>query len=759
MDFAMLALVVSTGIFILTVVIPIATFLRTRQATRDLRQVESRLAAVEVQLQRLQAAARKVAREEEAEARPPAPTPAGAPGTAKPDAPPLPPRAPVPAPAAVPVAPRPAVPAAAAPELSWTGAHEAAQVQQAARPRAEESLESRIGGHWLLYIGTAALVLGIGFFVKYAFDNDWINETGRVLIGGAAGLAMAAGGHRIARRGYPLYGQIVAGGGFAALYISVFAALSFYALIGRPAAFTLMVLITAGAAAAASIHRSLGLAVFAITGGYLTPFLVGGTGNAQVALLTYDAILALGTMLMAARHGWPVLNLLSYLFVLFTFMSWADRFYTPAQWMPTQVFLTIFGVLFTWVGVRAWRVLREPGQMFAAVLLTAPLVFHAASVGNLAPWWMASLIYVTLASVAGVAASIRFDRGWLRLATFALCAPVLWSFIAEHGGPGWRAAPAVVALAIYAMNLLAIAERLARAAARWLKTDVVLFHANALGLFAGLYGIIDPFATAWVPALALALAAWHAALTWFWRSTSEDASLNSLAIAFAMVGFAIGLRFDQWWAIVGWAVESAAIIWVGLKSRRDWMRLGGALLLAWTIARLADTGYFEPAAGFVPVLNARVGVTVVIIALCYVLALLHERLGSERPDGARAQTAVLYLLGNVITIVLFTTEIGFYWQLREATDAAARLAGSASVSVAWALYGTALIVVGIIRKYAPVRYLAIALLAMTIVKAFLLDLSMLGGIYRIIGFVGLGVFLLLGAWLYQRYRDVIVGGE
>jgi uncharacterized membrane protein len=120
---------------------------------------------------------------------------------------------------------------------------------------------------------------------------------------------------------------------------------------------------------------------------------------------------------------------------------------------------------------------------------------------------------------------------------------------------------------------------------------------------------------------------------------------------------------------------------------------------------------------------------------------------------------VLYVLGNALTIVLLTTEISFYWQMREDTDAAARLARSASVSVAWAVYGTALIVVGIVRRYAPVRYLAIALLAMTIVKAFLSDLSMLGGLYRIIGFVGLGVFLLLGAWLYQRYRDVIVGRQ
>jgi hypothetical protein len=354
---------------------------------------------------------------------------------------------------------------------------------------------------------------------------------------------------------------------------------------------------------------------------------------------------------------------------------------------------------------------------------------------------------------------MKLDSGWLRLAVFALTAPVLWWWIGDHAGPGWRVAPAVVALAIYAMNLLAIGERLARATARWLKTDVVLFHANALGLFAGLYGIIDPFATAWVPTLALAIAAWHVALTWFWRSTSEDASLNSLAIAFAMVGFAIGLRFDQWWAVVGWAVESAAIIWVGLRSRRDWMRLGGAMLLGWTIVRLFMIGYFEPPAGFSLLLNARVGATLVIVAICYVLAVIHRRYGEQMSDRAGPEIATLYVLGNVLTIVLLTTEISFYWQMREDTDAAARVARSASVSVAWAVYGTALIVVGIVRRYAPVRYLAIALLAMTVVKAFLFDLSMLGGIYRIIGFVGLGVFLLLGAWLYQRYRDVIIGRD
>jgi len=733
MDFALLALAVAVGVFVLTVVVPIATFLRVRKTVVDISRIDGRLNALETELRRLQLAAKRAAAAQDTAPAPPpeslAPAVAAAPVKPAEFKRPVEAPVPVPAPARAPVA------------------------------GLDESLESRIGGRWLLYIGTAALVIGIGFFVKYAFDNDWIGEAGRVLIGAAIGLAMILGGHRVARRGYPLYGQIVAGGGFAALYISVFAALTFYGLIGRPAAFGLMVLVTAGAALAADAHRSLGLALFAAAGGFLTPFLVGGGENAQVVLLSYDAILATGTMVMASRRNWPILNVVSYAFVLGTFASWADSYYTPAQWVPTQVFLTIFGTLFTGAGLRAQRTGTGSAGMVGVLLVTTPVIFHAASVANLQPHWLALLLYLTLASVAGVAASMKLDSAWLRLAVFVFVAPVLWLWIDKHAGPGWLLAPAAVALAIYAMNLVAIGERLARQAGRWLKADLLLFHGSALGLFAGLYAIFDPVATSSMPLLALALAAWHGCLTWFWRGTSEEAGLNSLAVAFAMLGFAIGLQFDLWWSVVGWAFEAAAIVWVGLKSRRDWMRLGGALLLAWAVLLLVRLGFFEAPAGFSPVFNARVGATLAVVAVCYVLAQLHQRYAGLVPDRGSAEIAALYLLGNVLTIVLLTTEISFYWQMREATDATARLARSASVSVAWAVYGTLLIVAGIVRRYAPIRYLAIALLAMTIVKAFAFDLSMLGGIYRIIGFVGLGVFLLLGAWLYQRYRDVIVGKD
>ncbi len=43
------------------------------------------------------------------------------------------------------------------------------------------SLESKIGRVWFNRIGILAVTLGMAFFLKYAFDNNWIGELGRVV--------------------------------------------------------------------------------------------------------------------------------------------------------------------------------------------------------------------------------------------------------------------------------------------------------------------------------------------------------------------------------------------------------------------------------------------------------------------------------------------------------------------------------------------------------------------------------------------------
>jgi uncharacterized membrane protein len=225
---------------------------------------------------------------------------------------------------------------------------------------------------------------------------------------------------------------------------------------------------------------------------------------------------------------------------------------------------------------------------------------------------------------------------------------------------------------------------------------------------------------------------------------------------FAMLGLAIGLTWDGWPAIVAWTVEGAAIVWVGLRTRQAWLRVGGIALTAWLLL-LTVAKTFTTLSGFAVLWNARVGAVAVIIGVLYVVAELYRRAEADLPDEAPGMRAAYLIAANVMTVLLASAEVNSYWYARVGFDASANLALQASLSILWAVYGTALIVVGIVRRYRPVRYLAIALLSITILKVFLSDLYQLGGIYRVAGFLGLGVFLLLGAWLYQRYRGIIVG--
>jgi len=78
------------------------------------------------------------------------------------------------------------------------------------------------------------------------------------------------------------------------------------------------------------------------------------------------------------------------------------------------------------------------------------------------------------------------------------------------------------------------------------------------------------------------------------------------------------------------------------------------------------------------------------------------------------------------------------------------LAQQLALSTLWLLYALGLMVAGMQRKSASVRWQALALLAVVIAKVFLFDLSSLDRFYRIMSFLLLGVVLLLISFFYQR---------
>jgi uncharacterized membrane protein len=71
-------------------------------------------------------------------------------------------------------------------------------------------------------------------------------------------------------------------------------------------------------------------------------------------------------------------------------------------------------------------------------------------------------------------------------------------------------------------------------------------------------------------------------------------------------------------------------------------------------------------------------------------------------------------------------------------------------SAVWLLFGVALLAAGIWYRSLPLRVASAAVIVLTVLKVFLVDMSDLTGIYRALSFLGLGAVLIGIGWFYQR---------
>src|SRR3982074_2058949 len=164
------------------------------------------------------------------------------------------------------------------------------RVKTAFKTKPEIDLESRIGSHWLNRIGIAALLIGISYFLKFAFDNNWIGPAGRVTVGLLAGIAVVVWSERFRAKDYKAFSYSLKAVGIGALYLSLWAAFQLYSLIPSSAAFVMMLAVTASTAAMALAQDAQLLAAFALTGGFTTPLLLSTGQNREVALFSYVAL-------------------------------------------------------------------------------------------------------------------------------------------------------------------------------------------------------------------------------------------------------------------------------------------------------------------------------------------------------------------------------------------------------------------------------------------------------------------------------------
>src|SRR4029450_1461701 len=195
-----------------------------------------------------------------------------------------------------------------------------------------EQWEGRLGGPGLSPVGALLLFLGVGFFLKHAFDQDWIGAKGRILIGLVAGLTMMGGGVRLAGSAtYRVPAQSLVAVGTGVVYLSLYAAHAFCALVGAPATFVAMAVVTAAGFVTALRLDSRALAVLATVGGLLTPVILNTDTDAAGALFPVLGILDVAVLIVAFRRGWPGLALLAFAGTQLLYWGWLDRWYQAVR--------------------------------------------------------------------------------------------------------------------------------------------------------------------------------------------------------------------------------------------------------------------------------------------------------------------------------------------------------------------------------------------------------------------------------------------
>lgn len=219
-----------------------------------------------------------------------------------------------------------------------------AQNEVEGREQEKGFIEKIFSENLLTKIGIVTLVLGIAFFVKYAIDQEWINEIGRVGIGLLTGGIIIGIAHKLKEK-YQVFSSILVGGGISALYITITLAFREYEIFSQPVAFGLLIVITIFSVILSLYYDRKELAIFSLLGGFASPLMIStGEGN-YIVLFSYILILNTGMLILAFRKKWHVIGIISYVLTLIFFWSWLLISFDN-QFKGATLFASLFFVQF-----------------------------------------------------------------------------------------------------------------------------------------------------------------------------------------------------------------------------------------------------------------------------------------------------------------------------------------------------------------------------------------------------------------------------
>lgn len=605
-------------------------------------------------------------------------------------------------------------------------------------PLTHTDVESFLSGNWLVKIGVLALLIGVGFFLKYAFDH-WIGPIGRVAIGLTIGTILLGLGEYWQEK-YSKYAQALTGGGIGVYYLSIFAAYNYYNLIGVYLTFFVFALITLTTCIMAVYYNAHSIATLGVLGGFLTPFMLGIKNLAEIEtiLLAYIVLLNLGILGVSLYKNWRRLSFIGFVFSYLSFGVWfADR-YTPARLGFAMFVLTVFFLLFAFITIVYHLINRRSADITDLGLATLNAgMFFAVSYNLLTPrfsdfigFFTVSLAvfyfllayaafinnrddpYLTLA-LSGIslvfltlAIPIQLTRYWITLAWMAEGVVLTWLGFQFRSYKLRTFSLGVLVLVIF----------------RLITQDINIGNLAEFTLFSNVRFFV----------FLISIVAFYAVFYSWWENREQLRKEDEYSLALPGLLFAaniltliiisseIGRFFDSRVAQLEHTTEDFSSVFE--QERRQQLLIFNKQRKTLEFLKNLTTSLFWTFYAFI--------------------LIIFGRLKKYQP----LQLGGLILFWFVIVKVLLIDIMG---------ERRLELAQNFSLSFVWATVAVVAVGLGIGFKYAQMRIAGLVLLWLMIFKVFLFDTWNLKELYRIGAYMTLGVILLATGYLYVRFQQRI----
>jgi uncharacterized membrane protein len=663
----------------------------------------------------------------------------------------------------------------------------------------ETDIEKFIGENLANKIGIAVLVLGIAFFIKYAIDKNWINETGRVVIGFISGGILIGLAHYF-RNSYRSFSSVLVGGGLSVFYFSIAFAFHQYHLIGQLTAFIAMVIVSAFAVILSLYYNRQELAILATIGGFITPFLVSTGNENYIALFTYLCILNAGLIALSWFKRWPAINIISLFFTTIIFSGWLIKRLSfenidPFPYKDAMLFATLFYGLFVTMNIINSIRLKNKFTGFDFILmLSINFLFYVEGMIILDNWndgkaqgiFTFSLGLFNLLLTAAFYQKKSVDRNFvslligLSLTFISLTGPV--QFRGNHIVLFW-AAEAVLLFYLYQrskISLLKIASGIVIVAMfisliiTW--TEVYFSVAETIPVLFN-----KGFITTLVVSISLFIYYFlirkekdeefiYTISTSFTRKALLIAAVSVLYLSGVLeINYQFGIKFTMApvHSIYLQAYTFAFVILLLLFYKKD----PAYPLLQFLLTAFCFGLYlFNISANYEVSRSLLSGqgnnylfiahwiADILLLWLLYNLIRFFFRSDNESWLAYRPPFTWVAASGIILLLSIELYQINMWLYYRNETDWEwwRNLYQKAGLSILWSLCSFALMWLGMKHSFRTLRIISLTLFTITLTKLFLIDIRNIPPGGKIAAFILLGILLLVVSFMYQRLKKIII---